>query len=101
MMAWRLRSKPASAARTATVLPAPLAGDHADAAFGDAPADAGEGFVVRAVAVQHAGGQIAPERHPRETEVRDQVVHHRGGTSSPVSRSSWPEIWPVLPDRAA
>ena len=57
---------------------ADLAGDHADAAFGDAPADAGDRFVVGGVAVQHARGQIAPERHPGETEVRDQVVHHRG-----------------------
>ena len=80
---------------------ADLAGDHADAAFGDTPADAGDGFVVGAVAVQHARGQIAAERRPGETEVRDQFVHHRGWASWPVSRSSWPGIWPVLPDRAA
>ena len=50
-----------------------LAGDHADAAFGDTPADAGDRFVVGGVAVQHARGQIAAERHPRKTEVRDQL----------------------------
>src|SRR3981081_3637889 len=80
---------------------ADLTGDDADAAFGDAPADAGDRLTVRAVAMQHAGGQIAPERDPGETEVRDQVVHHFGWASWPVSRSSWPGIWPVLPDRAA
>jgi len=64
-----------------------FAGDHADAAFGDAPADAGDRFVVGAVAVQLAWGQIAPERHPRKAVVGDQF-HHRGWTSWPVSRSS-------------
>src|SRR5919198_1507841 len=38
---------------------ADFAGDYADGAFGDAPADAGDGFVVGGVAVQHAGGQVA------------------------------------------
>ena len=79
---------------------ADLAGDHADAAFGDTPADARDGFVVGGVAVQHARCQIAPERHPRKTEVRDQFVHHFGWASSPVSRSSCPGIWSA-PDRAA
>src|SRR6202171_5099112 len=121
MTVWRVRSRAASAGRTATVLPAPaapgreggarpahadglaaaaLAGDHADAALGDAPADAGEGFVVRGVAVQHARRQVAPERHPGETVIGDQFVYHRGWASWPVSRSSCPGIWSV-PDRAA
>jgi hypothetical protein len=38
---------------------ADLAGDHTDAAISDAPGDAGEGFVVGAVAVQHGRGQVA------------------------------------------
>ena len=37
-----------------------LAGDHAEGAFGDAPADAGDGFGVRAVAVQHLRGEVRP-----------------------------------------
>ena len=32
---------------------ADFAGDHAEGAFGDAPADPGDGFGVGAVAVQH------------------------------------------------
>jgi hypothetical protein len=79
---------------------ADLAGDDADAAFGDAPADAGDRFVVRGVAVQHAGGQIAAERHPRKPEESGQTLDHRGCTSSPLSRSSCPGIWSA-PDRAA
>ena len=43
---------------------ADLAGDDADAAFGDAPADPGDRFVVGGVAVQHAGGQVAAEWRP-------------------------------------
>src|SRR5271155_2448721 len=79
---------------------ADLAGDHADAAFGDTPADAGEGFVVGGMAVQHAGGQVAAERRARKAVVGDQVVHHRGWAFSSVSRSSWPGIWSA-PVRAA
>ncbi len=77
-----------------------FAGDHADAAFGDTPADAGDRFVVGGMAVQLARGQITAERHPRKTEVRDQF-HHRGATSWPVSRSSWLGIWSLAPVRAA
>ena len=40
---------------------ADLAGDHADGAFGDAPADPGDGLVVGGVAVQHPGGQVRPK----------------------------------------
>jgi len=39
---------------------ADFAGDHADGAFGDAPADAGDGLVVGGVAVQHAGTTSRP-----------------------------------------
>ena len=74
---------------------ADLAGDDADAAVGDAPADAGDRFAVGGVAVWHAGGEVAAERHARKTVVGDQLVHHRGCTSSPLSRSSWPGISPV------
>ena len=48
---------------------ADLAGDHADAAFADAPGDAGDGLVVGGVAVQHARGQVAAERHAGEPVV--------------------------------
>jgi hypothetical protein len=37
--------------------------------FTHAPADAGDGFGVPAVAVQHAGGQAAAEGHPGQAEV--------------------------------
>src|SRR6476661_2419377 len=77
-----------------------FAGDHADAPFGDTPADAGDCFVVGGMAVQHARGQIAAERHSGKTEVRDQF-HHRGAISWSVSRSSWPGIWSLAPVRAA
>ena len=50
-----------------------LAGDHPDAAFGDAPADPGDRLAVGGVAVQHAGGQIAPEWRAGEAEVGDQL----------------------------
>jgi hypothetical protein len=69
-----------------------LAGDDADAAIGNAPADAGDGLVVGGVPVQHGRGQIAPEWRARKTKVGDQVGHHFGWASWPVSRSSWPGI---------
>jgi hypothetical protein len=55
---------------------ADLAGDHADAAFGDAPADAGNGFAVAGVTVQHARCQVAAERGVGEPEEPLQSVDH-------------------------
>jgi hypothetical protein len=55
---------------------ADLAGDYADAAFGDTPADAGHGFAVGAVAVQHAGGEVAAEGHAGEAVEALQFVDH-------------------------
>ena len=48
---------------------ADLAGDHAEGAFADAPGDAGDGFGVAAVAVQHAGGEVPAEGHAGEAVV--------------------------------
>ena len=112
-MVCRVGSSPASAARIGDGLPgADLAGDHPDAAFADAPADAGDGFAVGGVAVQHARGQIAAEGHAGEPEEALQPVDHadtpsRGPSSptapsagapsagAPVSRSSCPGSWSV------
>jgi len=84
---------------------ADLAGDHPDAPFGHAPADAGDRFVVRGVSVQHGWGQVAAERHPGKPVVGGQFVDHRCTScrcaSCSVSRSSWPGIWSVAPVRAA
>ena len=67
---WRVGSRSARAARAATVLPAPTSPVmHAEGVFTDAPADAGDGFGVAAVAVQHAGGQVAAEGHAGEAVV--------------------------------
>jgi hypothetical protein len=74
---------------------ADLAGDHPDAVLGDAPADPGDGLAVGGVAVQHAGGEVTPERgagEPEEPEEPLQPVDH--DTTEPsvlapsVSRSS-------------
>ena len=48
---------------------ADFSGDHADGAFGDAPADAGDGFVVGGVPVQHARGKITSEGHAGEPKM--------------------------------
>ena len=45
---------------------ADFAGDDAEGVFGDAPGDPGDGFGVAGVAVQHAGGEVAAERHAGE-----------------------------------
>jgi excisionase family DNA binding protein len=50
--------------------------DHADGALADAPGDAGDGFVVGGVAVEHAGGQVAAERHAGESVVGLELVDH-------------------------
>ena len=57
-------SRAASAARTATVFPAPTSPVMTPirCVFGDAPADPGDGLAVAGVAVQHAGGEVAAER---------------------------------------
>jgi hypothetical protein len=55
---------------------ADLPGDHTQRSFGDAPADAGVGFGVRAVAVQLARSQRAAERSAGETVVGLQLVDH-------------------------
>jgi hypothetical protein len=73
---------------------ADLAGDHPDAVLGDAPADPGDGLAVAGVAVQHAGGEVTPERGAGEPEEPLQPVDH--DTTPPsvvalsVSRSSCP-----------
>jgi hypothetical protein len=46
---------------------ADLAGDDTDGAFADAPTDPCDSLVVRGVAVQHAGREIATEGHLRES----------------------------------
>ena len=71
----RVRS---NAARRATVLPAPTSPvTHAEGALLDAPGDAGGGLVVGVVAVQHAGGEFAAERHAGEAVVGLQIGDHR------------------------
>src|SRR5262249_23484226 len=49
---------------------ADLAGDDGDAAGVDAVGDAGGGLGVVVVAVQHAGGEVAAERHPGKSVER-------------------------------
>jgi hypothetical protein len=44
---------------------ADLAGDDAGTVFGWGGGDPGDGFIVGVVAVQHAGGEVTTERHPR------------------------------------
>ena len=46
-----------------------LTGDHPEGAFGDAPADPGDGFAVAGVAVQHLRGKVAAERGAAEPVV--------------------------------
>ena len=57
---------------------ADLAGEHAEGALLDAPGDAGGGLVMGVVAVQHAGGEFAAERHAGEAVVGLQVSDHGG-----------------------
>src|SRR4051794_41232626 len=88
---------------------ADLAGDDPDPALGHAPADAGHGFAVAGVAVQHPRCQIAAEGGAAEPEEALQTVDHAGTPSlgpcsssstaplagGPVSRSSCPGSWSV------
>ena len=65
--------------------------DDADRAFADAPGDAGDGLVVGGVAVQHARGQVAAERHPGEPVVGLELVDHvwsLRGRGRPLMRAS-------------
>jgi hypothetical protein len=48
---------------------ADLAGDDPDGAFGDQPGDAGDGFGVAAVLVEHARGEVAAEGGAAEAVV--------------------------------
>ena len=57
---------------------ADLAGDHGDAAGGDAVADAGGGLGVIAAAEQHAGCQGAAEGHGGEAEIGLDLIQHDG-----------------------
>ena len=97
---------------------ADLAGDDPDPALADAPADAGHGFAVAGVAVQHPRRQIAAEGGAAEPEEALQPVDHADTPSrvrprvladgaavgapsaapsagAPVSRSSCPGSWSV------
>jgi hypothetical protein len=56
---------------------ADLAGDHPEGALVDQPGDAGNGFGVGAVAVQHAGGEIPAEGLAVEAVVGAQALDHR------------------------
>ena len=91
-MVCREASRPARTVRTETVLPAPTSPVMTPIArSADAPGDAGDGFVVGGVAVQHAGGQVAAERHPGEPVVGLELVDHGwslGLRGRPLMRAS-------------
>jgi hypothetical protein len=70
---------------------ADLAGDHAQAAFVDAPADPGDGFGVGGVAVQHLRREGAAERGLAEPVVGFELLDHAG--TSPFSAS----VSPLMP----
>ena len=55
---------------------ADFAGDDAEGAFGDAPADPGDGFGVGAVAVQHAAGPGRGRTGSGEAVVGLQLLDH-------------------------
>src|SRR3954447_26719711 len=80
---------------------AALAGDDSDPALGDAPADAGHGFAVAGVAVQHPGCQIAAEGGAAEPEEALQTVDHADtpplGPRSSSSCSSSSTTPPTVP----
>ena len=76
-MVCREASRAASAARTATVFPAPTSPVMTPMWCSvDAPGDPGDGFGVGGVAVQHPGGEVPAERRAGEPEVRLQSVDH-------------------------
>src|SRR5947207_1859580 len=56
---------------------ADLAGDDPEGVLVDAPGDAGAGFGVAGVAVQHAGGEVTAEGGAGETVVCLQPFGHR------------------------
>ncbi len=59
---------------------ADFAGDDAEAVFGHAPGDPGDGLVVGVVAVQHAGGEVTTERHPGQAVVDLQTLDGHGAS---------------------
>ena len=63
---------------------ADFAGDHAEAAFADAPADAGDGFGVGGVAVQHLRREARPNGVSAEPVVGFELLDH-GDTSVAAS----------------
>jgi hypothetical protein len=68
---------------------ADLAGDDTEGVLVDAPSDAGHGFGVPVVAVQHRRGQATAERHPGETPMGLQTLHaHFPAACSSVRASS-------------
>ncbi len=77
---------------------ADLTGEHAEGAFVDTPGDAGDGFAVGAVGVQHGGGEVFAERHAGQAPVGAETVDAHGPTSvlavggcasSSSGRASW------------
>lgn len=82
MTVWRGWSRVSRAARNGDGLAgADLAGDHAEAAFPDAPRDAGRGLGMGGVPVQHPGGQVLAERHGREPVIALDLVYQRESLS--------------------
>ena len=71
---------------------ADFAGDDAEGVLADAPADPGGGLGVGAVAVQHARGQVAPERHLGEPVVGLEFLDTH--CASWMARASSMVIWP-------
>ena len=65
-----------------------LTGDHPEGAFGDAPADPGDGFAVAGVAVQHLRGEVAAERGAAEPVVGLEPVDGHDARSAPSQPGS-------------
>ena len=85
MMMCLVGSRAASAARTATVFPAPTSPVITPMRCSvDAPADPGDGLAVAGVAVQHPGGEVAAERGAGEPEEPLQPVDHDATAVSSV-----------------
>ena len=63
-----------------------LAGDHAEGFLGDGPGDAGGGFGVRGMPMQHRGREIAAERHRGESEVALHLLDHEGSFRAVAGR---------------
>lgn len=75
---------------------ADFSGDDADGVLVDTPGDAGDGFAVAGVAMQHGWCRATPEGHPGESAILLQPFDTHAGTPSWSSRSSvrsWPGIW--------